>query len=481
MSFESAMDTTAGASEANTIGLDAPVVSLTVVHHRGRSFLGRRLVVDGELVLSRVHPSLGARDDKRLSREHARVVADGDGVWVTDLGSRNGTFVDGARITRSRAAEGSVIGVGGLLLLVHRAPAVFAPPRGERVAGWSHALASVLSAARGLAAGGEPFVLSGETGVGKGLVAEEVLNERGLRLVALSAGAVPDERAHAELFGEDSRAGVLESAAGGVLLLDGVDDASPAFQLALLQFLDTRVIRRLGEATARTVDARVVSTARAPLAPLIASGKLRSDFVARLGTVVELAPLRKRREDVIAIARAFLDEAATDVTMDAGLSLALVRHPWPGNVRELQHVLARALLDATGGVLTVTPGLSAMLAGGATADEAPRDAWQGGFAIARNGRWFESKAGGPVSLEARPLLASLLRALVGAHEADPDRTLSVADLLAAGWPGERVLLRAGAARVYVAITSLRKLGLRDVIERTPRGYRVDPRVSLRLV
>jgi transcriptional regulator of acetoin/glycerol metabolism len=153
------------------------------------------------------------------------------------------------------------------------------------------------------------------------------------------------------------------------------------------------------------------------------------------------------------------------------LALALLRHDWPGNVRELLAVLGRVASRRDGdtaGELRLDARTAALLASPPPAEPAPgaRD----GFVVARNGAWFDAPEVSRVSLESRKQLASILAALAEAHRVEPGRALSVTDLVAAGWPGERVLPRAGASRVYVSITSLRKMGLRDAIERSADGY-----------
>ncbi len=461
----------------------ARVWTLTVVHHVDPAMLGRRVVVGGAegVVLGRDLAALSGERDWRLSRVHAEVRARGDGLFVTDEGSRNGTFVDGERVRSATLGEDAVLGVGQMLLLCQHRPPLFCTPDHPRIAGVSAACAELLADLERVAGDRDPVVLVGETGTGKGLCAEElhVLRKRLGPLVTVHCAALTDERLHAQLFGTADAPGVLEGAEGGTLFLDGVDDASHAVQAALLQFLEDREVRRLGSAGARRVDAAVVAGSSRPLATLVVERRLRPDFAARLGRrAVEIAPLRARREDVTAIAARRLRTFDGAPHLHPALALALLLHDWPGNVRELHAVLelAASLREGNDGAreLRLHPRVAAQLDGGPASAGSRRDV----FVVARSGAWFRAPGVGLVSLGARRQLERVLEALAEAREHSPSEVRSVSALVAAGWPGERVLPRAGASRVYVSITSLRRLGLRDAIVRTPEGYRLGDDVRV---
>lgn len=454
----------------------ALVWTLTLVHHPKPSSIGRRLVLEDGLpvTLGRGLDVLDGQSDKRLSRAHAAVSVAGDRVTIRDTGSRNGTFVDGESVGEAELREGSIVGVGSSLLLLHRRPPFFDPPHNPRVAAVSAGMSDVLAEVARAASRVEPVLLFGETGVGKGLVAEELhlASGRGGPFVTVHCGAVGDERLHALLFGEGDSPGLLESADGGTLFLDGVDDARPALQAALLSFLERGEVRRVGAALGRVLDVQVVSSARGGVAELVGERRIRPDFAARIGAwPIELPPLRARREDICAIAARVFEGVEGRPWLHRDLALALLRYDWPGNVRELLSVLGRVPLEGAF-ELRLEPRVAAMLAGGV---ERP-DELEHGYVVDRAGNWFEVPGRGRVSLEPRKQLERILRALANAHAREPGRALSVAELVAAGWPGEKVLPRAGASRVYVSIASLRRMGLRDALERTPEGYRLDARV-----
>lgn len=443
--------------------------TLVVAHHGDASSIGHRIVIEQSLTLGRALPVLG--DDRRLSRAHAVVEVEGEGLRVRDQASRNGTFVDGARIDDARLQEGSLLGIGGVLMIARRANVLAdLPADGSRIAYASFAMIDVRAEVARAASQAGSVLFVGETGVGKGLLAEDLHLARAPNgpFVTLHCASVAESSVHAQLFGEGERPGIVEAAEGGTLFLDGLDDASPALQAALLDVLDRREIRRVGSARARRVELGVVASSRRWPA------SLRDDFVTRVGGFrIDVPPLRERREDVGAIARSFLALADGEKALHHELALALLRHDWPGNVRELQSVLGRAMLEGADdkGRLRLTDRIAALLDRGHEPEE-PAASIEGGHAIARDGAFFEAPDRGRVSLESRKVLQLLLSALARGE----GRSLTVNELLLAGWPGERVLPRAGASRVYVSIASLRKMGA--PLERTPQGYRVQPGVRI---
>ncbi len=456
-----------------------PVWTLTVVHHPQAERLGRRLVLEEDVpvTLGRDLATLDAVDDKRLSRAHALVRLVHDVPTIEDRESRNGTYVNGARVTRAELAEGALVGVGGVLLLCDRRPPFYDVPDNPRIAGVSRAMGAVLADVARVAPKPDPVLIYGETGVGKGLLAEELhlqSNRRG-PLVAAHCAAFADDRLHAQLFGDGEQPGLLESADAGTLFLDGIDDASPALQAAVLAFLERSEVRRVGAATARPLQVRVVLSSRTAPRALVAEGKLRDDLAARVsGSSIEIPPLRDRREDITAIAARLLGEMEGKPSLHHDLARALLTHSFPGNVHELQAVLARAAAEATSTELRMSERIAAMLQ---QPTERPAPLAKG-YAVARSGAFFDAPGAGRVSLDSRKVLAGLLRVLAHAHEHAPGRPISVAELVAAGWPGEKILPRSGASRVYVSITSLRKMGLRDALDRTADGYSLDPAVRI---
>lgn len=467
---------------------------LVVAHHPAAERVGSwRVVAAGEtLVLGRARDALGAGvlDDETLSREHARIWLDGGELRVRDAGSRNGTWVNGARIDAAPLRAGDVIELGALLVQAirpARPPVRVDEPELSSISG---AMAAVVDDVRRLAAQraarapgavSSPVVLAGETGVGKSALAALLhrLGGGGPWAVLRCATVLPDLAA-AELHGVAAAAypgavardGALARAHGGTLVLDGLDDAAPSVQGALRAFLEDPALRPVGAAAdaGRPLDVQLVATVRAP-------GRLLPELASRLErVVVRVPPLRERVEDLGPLLRAAFTRRGR--TPSKRLALALLRHPWPLNAGELDGLVARACLDSPpdDGPVPLGAAASAHLGITLAAGSAP-DA----LAIARDGSWLQPPGGDRISLRRRENLGLLLRALATARTDDPGRTLSIEALFRAGWPDQRIDVRAAAGRVYVALTSLRNLGLRDVLLRRDDGYLLDPAAAIELI
>jgi hypothetical protein len=155
---------------------------------------------------------------------------------------------------------------------------------------------------------------------------------------------------------------------------------------------------------------------------------------------------------------------------------ALLRHSYPHNVRELESVLERAALEAgeDDRQLGLTRNVAASLG---VNDLGSPDA----FAAAADGTWFRAPGAPRVTLTRRATLARVLRALLDARRDTPDRALSAEELFQAGWPGERIRPASASGRVYVALTTLRNLGLRQLLLRSDQGYYLDPHANVETV
>ena len=206
-------------------------------------------------------------------------------------------------------------------------------------------------------------LILGESGTGKELVAEAIHtlgNRRAGPFVAVNAAAIPSELIESELFGHEKGAftgavarhvGKFEQAAGGTLFLDEIGDMPMQAQTRLLRTLQSGRIRRVGGREEIAVDARIVAATNRDLVPMIAAGAFREDLYYRLNVVpIVLPPLRERREDIAALTRHFLAQAAADGLpsrqLGASAIALLERQPWRGNVRELRNVMYRVSLMA---------------------------------------------------------------------------------------------------------------------------------------
>jgi transcriptional regulator with PAS, ATPase and Fis domain len=207
----------------------------------------------------------------------------------------------------------------------------------------------------------------GETGTGKEKVARAVharSRRAGRPFVALNASTLTDELFESEMFGHvrgaftgavADRRGHVAEAEGGTLFLDEVTDLTPRAQAKLLRFLQDREYRRLGESSTRRADVRVITAANAPLEELVRRNAFREDLMYRLdGIVLTLPPLRERGDDVLLLARYFLQQAAAREGRPApGLRPEVLRQleawDWPGNVRELENEMQRLVVMAGAG------------------------------------------------------------------------------------------------------------------------------------
>jgi len=304
-----------------------------------------------------------ALDDGCVSSHHARIERTAQGFFVIDLGSRNGTLVDGRAVQRHRLRDGALLFFGGYAAVFRllTAEAVVAIEEDLRdplgpVATSSPAMALAIRKLRRLAPTPDSILLNGETGTGKEVYARAIHRASGRRgkFVALNCAAIPTELVESELFGyargahsqaSQAKRGLIEQAEGGTLFLDELGDMSRAAQAKLLRFLQEREVTPLGGSQARLVDVRVVA-ATAQLEGDDPQPALRRDLLMRLGTQpIVLPPLRERPEDLGALAAHFLGARGT---FDNRAFLAVSLYEWPGNVRELEKVLRDAALFRDG-------------------------------------------------------------------------------------------------------------------------------------
>ncbi len=221
----------------------------------------------------------------------------------------------------------------------------------------------LLDLVRRVAASRATVLIQGESGTGKELIARllHFWSDRvGNPFVPVNCKAFAEGVLESELFGHEkgaftgaisSRAGCFERAAGGTLFLDEIGEISPEFQAKLLRVLQDGEVLRVGGGQSRRVDVRVVAATNRTLRQEVASGRFREDLFFRLNVIpVQLAPLRERREDVLPLARHFLDRHSREANRVLALSpeaeQALATHPWPGNVRELENAVERAVVLA---------------------------------------------------------------------------------------------------------------------------------------
>jgi transcriptional regulator with PAS, ATPase and Fis domain len=301
----------------------------------------------------------------RVSGRHAKVTKTRPGVFeVVDLGSRNGTLVDGHPIAGpTRINDGSLLYVGGYAILLRAlsADVLDAIEEDQKqpfgpVATAASQMALSVRRLRRLARAQDEILLSGETGVGKEVYARAVHQASGKRgrFVALNCAALPTDLVESELYGfvrgahsqaSTNKPGLIEQAEGGTLFLDEIGDMPAPAQAKLLRFLQEREYVPLGGREVRRIDTRVIG-ATSNLGGEGAAHGLRRDLVARLGAEpVILPPVRERREDLGALAAHFLGGRRA---LGVSTFLALCLHNWPLNVRELEKTMREAVLYSEG-------------------------------------------------------------------------------------------------------------------------------------
>ena len=296
-------------------------------------------------------------DDDACSRVHLKIAPCDSGAQIIDLGSSNGTFVDGARVDGSATIARGVLRFGDCVAVI--APshdedafdAVEAPLVGGA------ALASIKRIVSLTAPTELPILISGETGTGKEVIARWVhqLSRRPGPLIAVNCAALPESLLEAELFGHvkgaftgatQARRGLVAAAEGGTLFLDELGEMPLAVQAKLLRVLEDRVVRPIGAegGAGEQVDFRVLSATNVDLPAAVERGAFRADLYARLGAVtIAMPPLRAHLEDLSALLEHLLRRIDARARLSADALEAIARYSWPQNVRQLDYALRRAI------------------------------------------------------------------------------------------------------------------------------------------
>jgi DNA-binding NtrC family response regulator len=307
--------------------------------------------------------------DGSVSREHARLFVQ-DGAWVVqDLGSKNGTWVNGRRVDGSTpVAPGAIIEVGNTFLTLRLSTApqladavnVRAESRPRGLVTMIPELVDVFQRLDVFAGSNRGQVsILGESGVGKEVLARAYheLTDRPGAFNAVNCAALPDGLVETELFGHRKGAysgassdslGLVRAADGGTLFLDEIGDLPLLAQAKLLRVLEAREVMPVGASKAVPVDVRVVCATHRNLTEMVAKGTFRHDLLARLKDfVLELPPLRERTEDIGLLVSTAIGELAGGkakrIRLSASAARLILMHRWPENIRELKRDIQRAI------------------------------------------------------------------------------------------------------------------------------------------
>jgi two-component system response regulator AtoC len=382
-----------GPGEADAIGAFLLVI--------GRdSYITYNLPATGTLTIGRGESNAVRVDDPLASRAHARlhVRVDGDsGMYLEDLGSVNGTRIKDHPLARGQKVAitpGETIQIGSSVLIVQhrskRAPLLRPETlRDEdlmlspQAAAPDQAMLRIHQLAERAAAGTINVLITGETGVGKELLAETVHRLSPRRrgpYVCLNCAALSETLLESELFGHErgaftgavqAKPGLMETAHGGTLFMDEVGELPLTTQAKLLRVLETREVARLGSVKPRKIDVRFLAATNRNLEAEIERGAFRRDLYYRFnGITLTIPPLRARVGEIRRLAEKFVSQISRELgrpepALTSKVMQLLEAYAWPGNIRELKNVMERAVLLCAGAFID-TEHLPMEKLGGAT-------------------------------------------------------------------------------------------------------------------
>jgi DNA-binding NtrC family response regulator len=317
--------------------------------------------------------------DKTVSRRHVEAYLDGNQTIVRDLGSTNGTYIQGSRFKEIAVGFGAEIKLGKTVVKFLPEEEVVEPVETERdhfgqLYGRDTKMRRLFSLLEDIAPNDTTVLIEGETGTGKELIAEEVHNHSkraGGPFVVFDCGAVPHELIESALFGHvkgsftgavQDRRGAFAEANGGTIFLDEIGELAIDLQPALLRALDKRSVRRVGSNAYDRVDVRVIAATNRDLREEVAKKAFREDLYYRLAVIrVHLPPLRERGRDIDLLVEHFVRMfgGAKGIKPSIEDVQRLRAYSWPGNVRELRNVIERACVLSKGDGLALDDALGA--------------------------------------------------------------------------------------------------------------------------
>lgn len=350
----------------------APLPGVLLIHHNREPLCVPLPLVAGQLDLGRGRGALEAYVDPRMSRRHARVRYDGRCFLVEDLGSHNGTFLDGIRLESGRAYSGArVLRTGDSLFILCADLRSFQSAGILREEGIikGPALQAAYEQARGAARLGDMLHITGESGAGKEGVAR-MAHACGAHstgpFIAVNCATIAEGVAERLLFGARRGAysgavtdaeGFVQAASGGTLFLDEIAELPLPVQAKLLRVVESHEVLPLGANKAVPVQMHLYSATHKNLRTEVHQGRFREDLYFRISRPrITLPPLRQRPEEMPWLIQLALEKLAPQLTAEATMiELCLLRF-WPGNVRELMAEVRTAGLTAlAAGRSTIEP------------------------------------------------------------------------------------------------------------------------------
>ena len=296
-------------------------------------------------------------DDPFVSRIHCEVAAEDDGYVLRDLGSKNGTRLEGIRIREAQLPSNPRISIGESeisfsVLGGSEEVALYPEGRFGQLIGDSPAMRAVFSRLARVAGRDATLLLEGESGTGKELAAEAVHEASARRagpFVVVDCGSIPRALLEAELFGHErgaytganrARQGAFVHAEGGTIFLDEVGELDLELQPRLLGVLERREVKPIGASQPIPVNVRIIAATNRDLRREVNRGAFREDLYYRLAVAcVRLPPLRERNADIASLVRHFLTLHGVRTPLPDDMLERLTRRSWPGNVRELRNAV----------------------------------------------------------------------------------------------------------------------------------------------
>ncbi len=294
--------------------------------------------------------------DRMVSRLHAELDPREDGVWVRDLGSRNGTFVGTLLVRHARLSPDATVRVGSTSITLdeplEQTVKLWPEERFGELLGRSSRMRELFMTLARIATLDSTVLLVGETGTGKELAARSIhkaSNRSARPFVVVDCAALPEPLFESELFGHVRGAftgatatsdGAIAAAEGGTLFLDEIGELPVTMQPKLLRAIESRAVRRVGETAYRQVDVRFVSATHRDLPTMVNHGGFREDLYFRIAVLpVTMPALREHLEDVPLLLGHFFPDMS--ICEREALAMQMQDRRWPGNLRELRNFAER--------------------------------------------------------------------------------------------------------------------------------------------